>query len=206
MLSNTYFDRFETPKYQNKNPVQRHLIRRFARTIHALFVAAGPTRRVVEIGVGEGFLSGYLSEQFPEKQFTGVDADTPSIDRLKRKFPRVDAHVGLIEELGFLQGPFDLVMCCEVLEHVNDPRAALASLDSLGAPRLILSVPHEPFFMLSNLARGKNVTRLGNDPEHLHHWTKRGFRTFLEEQFDVLHIETSYPWIVALCGSRRRDK
>ena len=107
------------------------------------------------------------------------------------------------EDLSFLSPPYDVVMCCEVLEHVNDPPAALASLDSLGAKRLILSVPHEPFFMLSNLARGKNVTRFGNDPEHLHHWTKASFKRLLGSRFDVLALDTSYPWIVALCESRQ---
>lgn len=198
MLTDAYFDRFDTPKYQNKNPVQRHLIRRFVRTIHAFFVAAGPCKRIVEIGVGEGFLSGYLSERFPEKEFVGIDADATSIERLRAKFPRVDAKVGVIEDLSSLTGPFDLVMCCEVLEHVNDPRAALEALAGIGAPRMILSVPHEPFFMLSNLARGKNVSRLGNDPEHLHHWTKRGFRRFLEERTKVEALETAYPWVAAL--------
>lgn len=203
MLTDDYFARFETPKYVNKNPIQRRLIRRFVRTIHAMFVAANPCSRVLEVGVGEGFLSGYLSEQFPEKSFSGIDLDSLSVDRLRAKFPRIDAKVGAIEDPSLLSPPYDLVMCCEVLEHVQDPPAVLRTLDSFGAKRLILSVPHEPFFMLSNLARGKNVTRLGNDPEHLHHWTKTSFGRFLAQQLDILEIDTSYPWIVALCGSRK---
>ncbi|MBK6514624.1 MAG: class I SAM-dependent methyltransferase [Polyangiaceae bacterium] len=202
MLTDAYFDRFETPKYRSQNPLQRHLIRRFARAIHAMFVAAGPAKRVVEIGVGEGFLSGYLSEQLPDIEFTGVDADEPSLAGLRAKFPRVRAHHGFIEDLSMLSPPYDVVMCCEVLEHVQDPRRALESLASLGAKRLVLSVPHEPFFMLSNLARGKNVARLGNDPEHLHHWSKRAFKSFLEERLDVLQLETSYPWILALAAPK----
>jgi 2-polyprenyl-3-methyl-5-hydroxy-6-metoxy-1,4-benzoquinol methylase len=203
MLPDTYFDRFETKKYRNQNPVQRHLIRRFAKTIHAMFVAAGPATRIVEIGVGEGFLSGYLSEQFPDKDFTGVDLSERDIGLLRAKFPRIHAHVGPLEDLSFLSPPYDVVMCCEVLEHVDDPQVAIEKLDSLGASRLILSVPHEPLFMLSNLARGKNVARFGNDPEHIHHWTKGGFERFLSERFDVLQLETSYPWLVALCASRK---
>jgi len=203
MLPDAYFDKFDTAKYRTRNPLARHLIRRFATNLHSVFVAAGPCKRVVEIGVGEGFLSGYLSNQFPDKEFTGVDLSAEDVARLRSKFPRIDAHVGAIEDLSFLSPPYDLVMCCEVLEHVHDPALALEKLDSLGAPRLILSVPHEPFFMLSNLARGKNITRFGNDPEHIQHWTKAGFQRFVEQRLDVLHIETSYPWIIALCASRR---
>jgi 2-polyprenyl-3-methyl-5-hydroxy-6-metoxy-1,4-benzoquinol methylase len=204
MLPDTYFERFDTPKYRNKNPIQRLLIRRFVSALHSVFVGAGPVRRVVEVGVGEGFLSGYLSERFPDVEFTGVDLSSDDIGRLRRKFPRISAHVASIEDLGALSPPYDLVMCCEVLEHVPDPERALRSLTALGAGRLILSVPHEPFFMLSNLARGKNVARLGNDPEHIHHWSARSFRALLERELDVLHLELPYPWILTLSKPRHR--
>jgi SAM-dependent methyltransferase len=202
MLPDAYFERFTTPKYRNKNPVQRMLIRRFVRALHSVFVGAGPVKRVIEVGVGEGFLSGWLSERFPEVQFTGVDLSANDIASLKQKFPRIDAHVGRVEELGFLEKGFDLVMCCEVLEHVDDPPQALDNLLALDPKRLILSVPHEPFFKLSNLARLKNVTRLGNDPEHLHHWGARSFKQFLSTRLEVEHVELPYPWILTLSRPR----
>lgn len=202
MLPDSYFDRFDTAKYRNKNPVQRALIRRFVASIHSLFVAAGPHQRILEVGVGEGFLSGWLSEHFPEKEFVGVDLSASDIALLQRKFPRIESHVSSIEDLGFLKGRFDLVMCCEVLEHVPSPERAIASLRELGANRYILSVPHEPFFMLSNLVRGKNITRFGNDIDHHNHWSKASFGRFCATQFDVLTLETSYPWVLALAEAR----
>jgi SAM-dependent methyltransferase len=204
MLPDAYFDRFTTPKYKSDNPIQRHLIRRFVSALHSVFVGAGPVKRVVEIGVGEGFLSGYLSERFPDVSFTGVDISERDVGLLREKFPRIEAHVAPIEELGFLSPPYDLVICCEVLEHVADPAVALKSLLGLGGRRLILSVPHEPFFMLSNLLRLKNVRRLGNDPEHLHHFSAASFRAFLETELDVRHLELPYPWILTLSEPRGR--
>jgi hypothetical protein len=56
--------------------------------------------------------------------------------------------------------------------------------------------------MLSNLARGKNVTRFGNDPEHVNHWGTSSFRRLLETRLDVLRLTTSYPWILALTAPR----
>ena len=38
----------------------------------------------------------------------------------------------------------ELVVCCEVLEHLEHPEAALATLASLARPWLIASVPREP--------------------------------------------------------------
>lgn len=202
MIPSEYFDRFETSKYRSKNPVQRLLIRRFVAALHDLFIDANPVSTVLEIGVGEGFLSGYLSEKFVEKTFMGVDPRREDLERLGRLFPRIQPYEGTIYDLGFLPERPDLILCAEVLEHLDDPARALEEMCRLAPRRLILSVPHEPYFMLSNLARGKNVTRLGNDIEHINHWSVPSFRKLLEPRLRVLRLETSYPWILALAAPR----
>lgn len=201
MLPDAYFDRFETPKYRSKNPVTRALIRRYVERLHGLFVQANPVTRIVEVGVGEGFLSGYLSEHFPEKSFTGLEPGEDDLTALRHKFPRVDARIGSVYDLSVLEPPYDLVMCCQVLEHLPDVPRALDQLASLGAKHLLLTVPHEPFFMLSNLARLKNVSRFGNDDQHINHWTKAGFERLLKGRFQIEELVTSYPWLLALVKS-----
>jgi 2-polyprenyl-3-methyl-5-hydroxy-6-metoxy-1,4-benzoquinol methylase len=200
VIPDAYFARFETKKYRNENPVQRALIRRFVSSLHDLFIEAGPFASVLEVGCGEGFISGYLSEQFPAITFTGVDLAAEDVDRLKQKFPRIDARQGSAYDLSGLSGRHDLVICAEVLEHLDTPERALDEMLKVKPRRLLLSVPHEPFFMLSNLARLKNVARLGNDPEHVNHWSPRTFRALLSTRLDVLRMTTSYPWILALAA------
>jgi SAM-dependent methyltransferase len=202
VIGDDYFARFSTKKYRNENPVQRALIRRFVSSLHDLFIEASPVSSVLEVGVGEGFISGYLSEKFPSIRFAGVDLAASDIDKLREKFPRIEAHVGSAYDVAKLGGGFDLVICAEVLEHLDEPGRALDQMLALAPKRLLLSVPHEPFFMLSNLARLKNVTRLGNDPEHVNHWGPRSFRRMLEARLDVLRLTTSYPWILALTSPR----
>jgi len=202
VIPDEYFARFDTKKYRNENPVQRALIRRFVRTLHELFIEAGPVASVLEVGMGEGFISGYLSEKFPAIRFTGVDLSADDVARAQQKFPRIEGHAGSAYELGALPGGYDLVICAEVMEHLDAPARALDEMLRHAPRRLLLSVPHEPFFMLSNLARGKNVARLGNDPEHVNHWGRASFRRLLETRLDVLRLTTSYPWILALCAPR----
>ncbi len=196
ILDDAYFDRFYTPKYRSKNPVQRHLIRRFASVIHGWVDEMRDVQRVLEIGVGEGFLSGGLSERYPNIEFSGIDLSEDDIRRAREHFPRLSAEVGTIYDLSALRGPFDLVICCEVLEHLQHPQAGLRQIASLKSKHAILSVPHEPWFMLSNLARGKNITRFGNDPEHVNHWGRRSFRRFVESALRVEDSETAYPWVM----------
>ena len=66
----------------------------------------------------------------------------------------------------------ELVVCCEVLEHVDDPVAALETLAGLARPWLMVSVPREPLWRALNLARLKYVGELGNTPGHLNHWSQ----------------------------------
>lgn len=202
MIPDAYFERFTTQKYRVKSRAQRLLIRRFVDRLHSLFIEAGPVQSVLEVGVGEGFLSGFLSEKFPEKRFTGVDIREDDIARLTAHFPRITGIQKSIYDVGELTGPFDLVICAEVLEHLDDPERGLAALLSQAPRRLILTVPHEPWFMLSNLLRGKNVTRLGNDIEHVNHFTVGSFKKLLEKRCVVERVTTSYPWILALARPR----
>jgi 2-polyprenyl-3-methyl-5-hydroxy-6-metoxy-1,4-benzoquinol methylase len=196
-ISDDYFDRFETKKYRAKNPIKRALIRRFVGVVHELFESGDAPRSVLEIGVGEGFLSGFLSEKYPEVEFSGVDLNQQDLALLAQKFPRIKRYCANIYDLSALPGGYDLIICAEVLEHVDEPDRALEQIVGLAPKRVILTVPHEPWFMLSNLAMGKNVTRLGNDIEHVNHFTVSSFRRLLGRKLELSRVTTSYPWILA---------
>lgn len=202
MIPDEYFDRFQTAKYRENSKLKRQLIKRFVERFHGLFLRANPVESVLEVGVGEGFLSGYLSERFPHVKFEGIDLDEGDIERARVLFPRLTAHHGSVYDLHRLGRSYDLVMCCEVLEHLQEPDRALAEIAGLGPKRVIFTVPHEPFFMLSNLVRGKNVSRLGNDIDHHNHWGKRSFRELLSGRFEIEEMTSSYPFLLALARPR----
>lgn len=202
MIPDEYFNRFQTAKYRERSKLKRQLIKRFVERLHGLFLRANPVESVLEVGVGEGFLSGYLSERFPHVRFEGIDLDRGDVERAKELFPRLAVHHGSVYDLHALGRSFDLVMCCEVLEHLHEPDRALAEIAGLGPKRVIFTVPHEPFFMLSNFLRGKNVTRLGNDIDHHNHWGKRSFRELLSGRFEIEELTSSYPFLLALARPR----
>ena len=202
MIPDSYFDRFDTAKYRSPNPVQRALIRRFAAQVLALFERCGRVKSVLELGVGEGFLSGFLSERFPEARFVGVDLNEADLARLRDKFPRIETHQGSAYEVP-LQETFDVVLCAEVLEHLDAPGRAVGEIARLSQGHAIITVPREPWFMLSNFLRGKNLSRWGNDPEHIQHFTPRSLRQLLAEQLDVIEVTASFPWILTRSQLRK---
>jgi len=50
------------------------------------------------------------------------------------------------------------VIALEVLEHLFEPGPALRRLVTMTHGALVLTVPHEPWFQLANLARGRSYT------------------------------------------------
>ena len=71
---------------------------------------------------------------------------------------------------------FDTVTCLEVLEHLDDPAAAVRELARVARRAVVVSVPYEPYFRIGNVLRGKHLGGLGNHPEHVQHWNLRTFR------------------------------
>jgi 2-polyprenyl-3-methyl-5-hydroxy-6-metoxy-1,4-benzoquinol methylase len=203
VISDDYFDQFETVKYRRRGRLRRTLIRRFARTVLELVQTPEVVvQSVLEVGIGEGFLSGVLSERFPGARFVGVDSSAESLARVKGRFPWIEVRVGTAYDLSAVVGPFDLVVCAEVLEHLENPARALDEVANLRPRYAMLTVPHEPFFRLSHLAAGENLARWGNDPEHIQHFGRRSLRSLLERRFDVVTLRGSFPWLLALATPR----
>ena len=57
-------------------------------------------------------------------------------------------------------------------------------------------MPHEPFFRLGNLLRGKNVTRLGDPTDHVQHWGAREFAAFCGRELAVRIRAGAFPWLI----------
>jgi ubiquinone/menaquinone biosynthesis C-methylase UbiE len=110
--------------------------------------------------------------------------------------------VGSIYDIPFKDRSFDLVICNEVLEHVDDPGKALSELERVTKKYCLISVPHEPWFMMANFLRGKNWSRWGNDIEHIQHWSRRGIRTLVGRYFDVLVVKNPFPWTLLVARKR----
>jgi 2-polyprenyl-3-methyl-5-hydroxy-6-metoxy-1,4-benzoquinol methylase len=202
VIPDAYFDEFETVKYRRRGRLRRALIRRFVARAVELIGPTDAVESVLEVGIGEGFLSGHLASTMPGARFVGVDSSESDLARVRRRFPRIETHVATAYDLSLLEGPFDLVVCAEVLEHLGDPSRALDQIAARRPRRALLTVPHEPLFRLSHLAAGQNLARWGNDPEHVQQFGRRSFRRLIERRFRVIRMVSSFPWLLALAAPR----
>ncbi|MGL3606259.1 class I SAM-dependent methyltransferase [Rhizobium sp. G187] len=187
-------------KYNTKNPIARYLMDGFLRSFDEL-TALSRSKRSYEVGCGEGNLSLRLRERGWEVR--GSDLETVSVDEANmacaaRNYPPLFYQRSLFD-LTPEEAACELVICCEVLEHVPDTHRALETLRNLATPYLLVSVPREPVWRVLNMARGKYLQDLGNTPGHIHHWSSRTFIKEIEKIGDIVSIKQPLPWTMVLC-------
>jgi hypothetical protein len=81
-----------------------------------------------------------------------------------------------------------------VLEHLTDPRAALAEIARVANDTVVISVPWEPVWRAGNLLRGRYISALGNTPGHLQHFTRRKLLRAIGEFFEIEAVRRPLPW------------
>jgi len=186
-------------KYETQNPIARRLMNGFLRSVGELYLTAERSR-VLEVGCGEGLLADRLiSLAAPAERFEATDV------RLSVLASGVDERIVFEEasvyELPYEDASFDLVVCCEVLEHLEDPPAALAEIARVTSGPVLLSTPREPLWRALNLARGRYLGDLGNTPGHIQHWSKSGLLELVGSHMAVRKVRSPLPWTVVLADA-----
>ena len=193
-------------KYGTSNPVARRLMAGFLSDLDDLVERSG-AREAHEVGCGEGELSIRLARR--GIRVRGTDAFPQVLQEARRRASaageEIDFEARPVEELEPERDAAELVICCEVLEHLTDPQRALDILGRLARPWLIASVPREPLWRTLNVARLSYLRELGNTPGHLNHWSKGGFERFLRRRFEVVEARGPIPWSMALCRVPEAD-
>jgi SAM-dependent methyltransferase len=179
-------------KYGSTHPIEQRMMRGFMRALDEMLAGLSP-RRILEIGVGEGQVMTRVRQRFPGVPLVGLDLpdDDLGADWRQQGLP---CMFGDATTLPFPDDSFDLVLAIEVLEHVPEPDNALSELSRVCSGTFVASVPFEPIWRLGNVLRGRYVKDLGNTPGHVNHWTRWGFRDFVESRFHVQQVRSPLPW------------
>lgn len=161
-------------------------------------------KNIFEIGCGEGQILGVLFQN--GYNVAGIDYSEEAIDitmgNFKNSFDvEIDAKVGNVYNIDNFKEHCTII-CCEVLEHLDDPLKALENISEVAEEYFLLSVPHEPLWCILNCVRGKYIRHLGNTPGHINHWNKRQFITMCKKYGEVVAVRTPLPWTMVLMRKR----
>lgn len=185
-------------KHTSKNPIQKLLINNFYSSLISLAKPLSP-KTILDAGCGEGFTMNKLKLSGIGEKIEGIEYSKDAISFGKKLFPDLIIKQGSVYELPYEDNYFDLIVCTEVLEHLEEPAKAIKEMLRVSKKYLIISVPNEPFFMLSNFLRGKNLSRFGNDIGHINHWNPLSLKKYLtQNKVKVKKIFLPFPWITTL--------
>jgi 2-polyprenyl-3-methyl-5-hydroxy-6-metoxy-1,4-benzoquinol methylase len=186
-------------KYHTRNPVARYLMNGFLGAFDDLAGLSG-AQSAIEVGCGEAELCIRLARRGLHVRGCDIADEVLPVARERIEEAGLEIEVWSADVLSL--GPEhadELVVCCEVLEHVDDPRQAVQRLASLAKPFLLTSVPREPLWRVLNVCRGKYLGSLGNTPGHVNHWSQQAFLELLGSHFEVVEVRTPLPWTMVLC-------
>jgi ubiquinone/menaquinone biosynthesis C-methylase UbiE len=180
-------------KHTTQNPLSRFFLNNFKQLLLEQTKELKP-ESILDVGAGEGFTLEMFRKQNVGKRLEGIEYMDDALKLAKKFHPEVTIKKGNIYELPYKANSFDLVICTEVLEHLDDPKAALLELKRVAKKYLIISVPNEPIFTIQRILRGKNVMKLGAHPEHIQHWSSTAFEKFIKSALTIKDSKTPLPW------------
>lgn len=198
-------------KYHSKNFLKRWMIKRLNKKILELLNQSIEDLsleriKILDAGCGEGFISNLIYSCIPNVEIVGLEYTREALEIARKNNKNITYMQGDIYEMPFAENSFDIVICTEVLEHLDKPESALKELKRTAKSRLILTVPNEPWFCMGNLLVLKNVSHLGNPADHINHWTYTEFKEFVHTYFNNAIYDTSFPWSIAYCEMENGDE
>jgi SAM-dependent methyltransferase len=166
------------------SPMGRHTRRWIQRLLGQI-----PTpKHIADIGCGEGSLLAEVASHYPSAELLGCDFSTVSVEACRRRLPD---GTFVVHDVHDPANPFgrvvDVAINSEVIEHVEDDRAAVANMASW-CRHLILTVPSGE---LDDMSR-----QMG----HLRHYDERSLTHVVEAAgLEVVECRTwgfplAHPW------------
>jgi 2-polyprenyl-3-methyl-5-hydroxy-6-metoxy-1,4-benzoquinol methylase len=188
-------------KYGSGNPLVRRIMSGFHHALDDLVGLTG-AQSIHEVGCGEGFWVMHWLQRGIEARGSDFSSRVIDLARANARAKGLSTEVFIQKSIYDLQKSTDgadLVICCEVLEHLEQPEDGLKALQRIVTNHLIISVPREPVWRVLNIARGKYIADWGNTPGHIQHWSRDGFIRIVRNYFEVTQVKSPLPWTMLLC-------
>ena len=136
---------------------------------------------VLELGCGEGYGTYSLSKS--ANSIIGIDIDEETIHHAQKKYinDNLEFQIGSVTELPEFNKKFDVIICFEVIEHIEEHTELLKSIKNLLNPSgiLLISTPNTDVY--SNNEPSKN-------PHHVKELSSDELNKLLKENFSFHKI------------------
>ena len=187
-------------KFNSKNMLVKLMMKNFFKAINDCLEPL-QLNSIHEVGCGEGYLTDFLSKYTKEIIASDFSSKIIEIARKNVSKKNIDFKVADIFDLHPKNNDrAELIICSEVLEHLNEPERAIKVLKNIAKPYLLFSVPREPLWHFLNLSRLKYIKKFGNTPGHIQYWTKNKLVSLLKKNNLIIkNVICPIPWTIVLC-------
>lgn len=186
-----------TGKYESGGRVAHWLIDRFYSAVVDMLDPSTAGNTILEVGCGAGYSTKYLNKALHlNQQLKATDIGESLLTAARERNPEIQFFQSSVYNLPLKDKSIDTVIMLEVLEHLENPDAALVELARISRHRVVISTPREPLWCLMNLARGKYIESFGNTPGHIQHWTSSGLKQQASKFLQVECMRSPIPWTI----------
>lgn len=170
-----------TPGFQTTMnlPLHRQDLSERIRRVLTLLLPFTP--RVLEAGCAEGIMSEWVAAQV--ESLVGIDFIDIGIDACKaRKIPNARFELGNLVDLSFGADEFDLVIVCDVLEHLRDPAAFITVAQQAGKVILATTpIAENPNPRAFSIEAAAHPVENGDGSSHIWSFREDTFRALFDE-------------------------
>lgn len=85
-------------------------------------------KNILDVGCHSGWFLNEVSQCFSNAKCSGIDIYSEAINYGKKIYPHINFKISDAHRIPFSSKRFDLLLCTEVLEHVNSPREVLKEI------------------------------------------------------------------------------
>jgi len=195
-------------KYASANPIVKWIMKGFNDSLSGLVTKSAP-KTIHELGCGEGYWVTHWTGQGIETH--GSDFSSQVIKLAAKNAVAEGLSPNIFKQCSIYNvnpdhDSADLIICCEVLEHLKRPDEGLLAMQQIVKKYLILSVPNEPVWRILNIIRAKYLSNLGNTPGHIQHWSCSAFIKMVANYFDIIEVKKPFPWTMLLCKPKSKPE
>lgn len=93
-----------------------------------LSLVSDKPKRILDVGCASGWFLSKVGEAFPKASLHGIDIYKEAIDFGKCMYPSMVFMAADAHDIPYKKDSFDLVICTEVLEHVDNPKKVVMEI------------------------------------------------------------------------------
>jgi 2-polyprenyl-3-methyl-5-hydroxy-6-metoxy-1,4-benzoquinol methylase len=195
-----YFD-----KYTNKNLAIKRIMSAYFHNLDIILNEVEASM-IYDSGCGEGYVSQHIAMHYLGKKeivkIVASDLSNTLIEKAIMDYPNIQFCQCSIYDTKEQDNSYDFVLATEVLEHLEAPEKALNELFRISKKYILISVPNEPIWRITNILRGKYWKDFGNTPGHVNHWSTKDILNILKEHGEIDIVRKPFPWTMVLCKKR----